>query len=108
MKTYFDRLINALRHFSGKQVQCLRGVAVIAVGSADIAIRGVSECPSRQPACPVVSPTVPCYACPAFTPVRDGRVHAQVLTLLRQTVRSFDDASREHRVTPRRAPVVEG
>lgn len=64
-----------------------------------IPIAGIGGCASGQSLC-TKNPVLSCYTCRKFMPVRDARVHRDVVESLRPVVMQFADASRGHEESP--------
>lgn len=91
--------ISADRFISEKELAKLKGEQQIAGVPHGIPIAGIGGCKSGQPACPY-NPVTACYGCPKFMPLRDLRLHKQVLTEFRSIVNDFRFASEGDEQSP--------
>ena len=81
------------RFISHAELQALKGDQQIGGAPHGIPIAGIGGCAAGQPSCPY-NPVIACYGCHKFLPLRDIRVHQQVLADFRGVVSFFQNASR--------------
>jgi hypothetical protein len=84
---------------SAEELSSLKGEQQVAGVPHGVPIAGIGGCSTGQPACPF-NPITSCYGCHRFMPVRDVRLHRQVLEGLRGVVRFFHDTSRGEASSP--------
>lgn len=87
------------RFISAEELSTLKGEQQIAGVPHGLPIAGIGGCTTGQPACPF-NPITSCYGCHRFMPVRDTRLHREVLDGLRGVVRFFHDSSRNEASSP--------
>lgn len=64
-----------------------------------IPIAGIGGCRMGQSLC-TKNPVLSCYTCRKFMPVKDSRIHEEVVQSLRTVVKDFADASRGNEESP--------
>lgn len=88
-----DRIISA------EELATLKGDQQIGGMPHGLPIAGIGGCTTGQPACPN-NPVTACYGCGKFMPVRDLRLHEQVLQDFRSVVHLYKDADRGQMTSP--------
>jgi integrase len=87
------------RLISAEELAALKSDQQIAGVPHGIPIAGIGGCSSGQPACPY-NPVLSCYTCRRFMPLKDPKIHKEVLGGLRDTVNLFREASHAEAASP--------